>query len=219
MDRKLDKYKLPLVNLLDYSTIIFDLDDTLYSEIEYLKFAFSQIAVNVSRLNKNLNEMELNKFLIENFISAGRINLYDKFVSKYNINNYGLEHYLKVLRNVNIKPNSIRIKPLIEKFIKDNISNYKFFIATNGNTEQQKNKIKSICIPHLDSFTIIYCNTLGKNKNKPSSAFIDKIVVEYNIIRENIIFIGDSYVDLHAANNGNIQYLNINKFEQILIKG
>ena len=196
--------------------VVFDLDNTLYNEIDYLKVTYSQISKDVKRLNICLDDNELSNFLVNTFLTQGREKLFQKFITKFGIKNYDLEKFLNVIRNVQIEPCSIKIKPFLENFIKKNIYNYYFVIATNGNPDQQKNKLKSINIPHLDLFRIIYCNTLGKDKNKPSPTFINQIVYDYHIRKDSVILIGDSKFDKLAAQNGKIHYLNIDDFQYLL---
>ena len=199
-------------NLNSYSTIIFDLDNTLYNEIEYISKAYRFIGNNISELNKQLSPQDILIFLIEEFKSNGRKNIYQKLITKFNSINYSLSEFLNDLRNVPIPENSIPIKDELYNFILRNINKYKFFIATNGNKIQQENKFRSVYIPYKNRFNIIFCDVFGVDKRKPNPFFINYISKSFHIKLNDMMFIGDSDVDYNAALNGKIDFLMVEEF-------
>ena len=162
-------------SLENYSTIIFDLDNTLYNEIEYISRAYKYIGNKISELNKQFSPEDILVFLIEEFKSNSRKNIYQKLITKFPCINYSLSDFFYDLRNVPIPENSILIKEELYGFILNTINKYNFFIATNGNKIQQENKFRSVKIPYKNRFHIVYCNTLGVDKKKPSPFFINYI--------------------------------------------
>ena len=205
-------------SLKSYSTVIFDLDNTLYDEIEYLTRAYSFIGEKISELYKDLSAQDILIFLVNEFKSGGRKNLYQKLITKFSCDNYSLSMFFNDLRNVPIPNDSIQIKDELNSFISENIDKYKFFIATNGNLIQQKNKFRSVNIPYKDRFNAVYCDSFGIEKRKPSPFFINYISKEFDIGLHEMIFVGDSEVDYYAAVNGKIDFLNIEEFNKKMVK-
>jgi len=201
-------------NFNSYSTIIFDLDNTLYNEIEYISRAYSFIGKKISALNKQFSPQDILIFLIEEFKSNGRKNIYQKLITKFNSINYSLSEFLNDLRNVPIPENSIPIKDELYNFILRNINKYKFFIATNGNKIQQENKFRSAYIPYKNRINIIYCDAFGVDKRKPNPFFINYISKSFHIKLNDMMFIGDSDVDYNAALNGKIDFLMVDEFNK-----
>ena len=202
-------------NLLDlnkYSVLIFDLDDTIYDEFEYLKLAYSFAAKRIHEVNSSPSKKRLEKFLISTFLEEGRNNLYQKLEKNFNIKNYSLEIFLDSLRTVPIFENSIPLNKYIYNFISKNFQKFKMFIATNGNPIQQANKFKSLDIPHKDLIQIIYCDSFGKDRRKPSPFFINHILTKYELIKNELLFIGNCQTDQEAALNGGIDYSDISYF-------
>jgi putative hydrolase of the HAD superfamily len=197
-----------------YTTIIFDLDNTLYNEIEYLSRAYTFIGNKISQINEHILPQDIAIYLIEEFKINGRKNIYEKLKTKFNVNNYSLSNFLHDLRNVQITENSIQINDEYYKFILESINKYNFFIATNGNKIQQKNKFRSVNIPHKNHFIIIYCDSLGVDKRKPSPFFINYISKKFHIGLNDMIFIGDSDEDFRAAANGKIDFLKAEEFNK-----
>jgi putative hydrolase of the HAD superfamily len=201
-------------SLEGYTTIIFDLDNTLYDEIEYLSRAYINIGNKISKLSNQISPQDIFNFLLEEFKSNGRKNLYQKLITKFNCVNYSLSVFLDDLRRVVIPENSIQIKDEFYSFITSNINNYNFFIATNGNKIQQENKFRSVNIPYKNRFNIVYCNTFGIGKSKPNPFFINYISKSFNIRLNDMIFIGDSVEDYNAARSGKIDFLTVEVFNK-----
>jgi putative hydrolase of the HAD superfamily len=201
-------------SLEDYTTIIFDLDNTLYAEIEYLSRAYINIGNKISNLSNHFSANDIHNFLLEEFKSNGRKNLYQKLTTKFDNVNYSLSDFLDDLREVVIPENSIQIKEEFYSFITRNINNYNFFIATNGNKIQQENKIRSVNIPYKDRFNVVYCDTFGIGKSKPNPFFINYISKSFNIRLNDMIFIGDSVEDYNAARSGEIDFLTVEVFNK-----
>lgn len=201
-------------SLEDYATIIFDLDNTLYDEIEYLSRAYIYIGNKISKLNNQFSPQDIFNFLLEEFKSNGRKNLYQKLIAKFDSVYYSLSDFLDDLRRVVIPENSIQIKEEFHSFITSNINNYNFFIATNGNKIQQENKFRSVNIPYKNCFNIVYCDTFGIGKSKPNPFFINYISKSFNIRLNNMLFIGDSVEDYNAALNGGIDFLTVEVFNK-----
>jgi len=199
-------------NLEDYTTIIFDLDNTLYDEIEYLSRAYFYIGNKISKLSNHFSAQDISNYLLEEFKANGRKNLYQKLITKFDGVNYSLSDFLDDLREVIIPENSIQIKEQCYSFITSNINNYKFFIATNGNKIQQENKLRSVNIPFKNRFNIVYCDDFGNNKRKPNPFFINYISKGFDIKLNDMIFIGDSIEDYEAARSGKIDFLTVDDF-------
>ncbi len=113
--------------------VVFDLDDTLIFEIDYLKSAYNEIAQRIDENHPTLN-LELIKLYNNN------INVFDWIQSKYP--KFTKEALLEIYRNhfPKIKLNNGGIEVL--QFLKTN--NVKVGLITDGRSITQRNKIKAI---------------------------------------------------------------------------
>lgn len=125
-------------------TIIFDLDDTLINEIEYLKSAFLEIANDVDDENKNLYQTMISWYQNKENVFQNLIKIYPK-TSIENLKNSYRNHY------PNFNSNSKNRELLIE--LKQN--GYKLGLITDGFSITQCNKIKSLGIENLFDLIII----------------------------------------------------------------
>ena len=195
-----------------YSTLIFDLDNTLFNEFYYLDKAYQFIGRSISDQYPEHSSEEIYNFLKNEFRLEGRKDLYQKTISRFNIKKYPLKSFLNGLRAVPIKENSLQINPEVQRFIESNVNYFTFFIVTNGNEEQQKNKIRAIRLPYKDRFNVIFCDSFGVSKRKPDPFSLNHIIDNYEIRRNDVLFIGDSREDLLAAQRSNIDFIFISDF-------
>lgn len=129
--------------------IVFDLDDTLYNEIDYLKSAYNEIASNISK------ELDVEKHIVfQEMLELynNKRNVFDDIIKKYN-SSYTKEELLNLYRNhkPSIKLSNDRlnfIKLLHEKGVS-------MGVLTDGRITQQRNKLKALGVLNYISHIII----------------------------------------------------------------
>ena len=180
--------------------LIFDLDNTLINEKDYLYPAYYSIALKIYPSKKK----EIFEFLKNEFEQKGRSFLYQKLKKKFKFNNFNLKQF-KLILHENRSCQVINTYLWFKDFVQSLNSPLNLFIITNGNITQQKNKLKLINFPkNILINQIIYANQFNK---KPSpDSFIE--LKKYSKI-SNPIYIGDSEVDQKFAENSNIEYFDI----------
>lgn len=145
--------------------IVFDLDDTLYKEIDFVKSAYNYINNYIkSRYNIDLS------LHIQECVEDG-INFFDLIKSRLNQNqSFPIEKYLELYRfhypEINLSNDTVKF---LNKISNKNID---FSIITDGRSVSQNNKIKALGLsnllkkiiiseetgyekPHLNNFKII----------------------------------------------------------------
>ena len=70
--------------LKDYTLVVFDLDDTLYQETDYLFSAYQEIEKFISKILDFPYE-KVSGFLQRTFESRGRDGLFDLFLDHFNV--------------------------------------------------------------------------------------------------------------------------------------
>lgn len=202
---------MSIVNNYDY--FLFDLDDTLYPEVEYLKGAYDNIAKFLSKKKKLKHEL-LYQFLIHRFNEEGRDLLFDSLFEKFNIEFNYMTEILQIMRTYTPE-NKISLYPKTHNKLSYILNQAKkVFVITNGNVVQQKNKVKNIDWNSLEQKIIfIYAN---EYKKKPSVQSFNSIKMKYNIQESLTIMIGDSFFDKKYAENCGIDFMHIEKFNLII---
>lgn len=199
--------KKSISEILDFQLFIFDLDNTIYNEEDYLFQAYSEIAGRFSGLTTGKSKKSLLKIIMSIYTKDGREKLFDKFLETAGLDITYLSECLEILRNFT-PPDRIKMYRKTEKVLRMLIERGKqIFILTNGNPAQQRNKIKSVDWKGLDmSITFILADEI---EPKPSPAGIEYILRQTNTGKEQVIFIGDSETDRECASRGGIRFINI----------
>lgn len=192
------------IDLLEFDTVIFDLDNTIYDERQYLFKAYEQIA-RFCKSNFNIGFEESYEFLTNSFIREGRKQLFNKFCDKFNLELDKIGEFLGILRSVELDAKLLPFDyfiPLCRKLFYHNIQ---VAIITNGNPEQQINKMKQIEFNGLiNSSHLIFANDTN-----PKPAIDSFLQLKDKIQINKALYIGDSTVDYYFALNCEIPFLNV----------
>lgn len=143
------------------SIIVFDLDDTLYKEIDFLKSAYLEIA-------KYLDEDEWKLLYIQMFsLYRNGQNVFEFLSKKYEVGiDYLLSRYRNHFPKIKLSEGALTLLETIKK------KNGKIAIITDGRSITQRNKINALGINnYLD--TVLISEELGFSK--PSKQAFKKL--------------------------------------------
>ncbi len=131
------------------TVVIFDLDDTLYNEIDFLKSAYKEISVKIACEVKVSNETIYNEMLGYFY---NKENAFKKILFKYKCS-FNLPGLLNLYRNhlPQIRLTQDRVEVL--NFLKD--KGFNLGLLTDGRSVQQRNKIKALNLTQWFSEIII----------------------------------------------------------------
>jgi putative hydrolase of the HAD superfamily len=150
---------------MNKKSIIFDLDDTLYNEIDYLKSAYKEIAATIAKKSSGIfNEENIYNDLC--FFYAQKKDTFLEVIEKYNLKNILKEDLLKLYRNHYPSINLIYENENLLKKLKAN--GHKLGLITDGRTIQQRNKIKALNIEKYFDYILI-SEEFGTEKPNPSN--------------------------------------------------
>ena len=172
------------------SHIVFDLDDTLYKEIDFVKSAYLYI-------NQYLKKIYGEDFSqhIENCLK-NKINFYDIIDSKLNHNQiFPIEKYLELYRfhppDINLSDDTV---DFINKLLNLNIE---FSIITDGRSISQRNKISALGLNSLVKNIIISEETGFEKPHSNNFKILNRIYTD-----TKLIYIADNTSkDFSAPNN------------------
>jgi HAD superfamily hydrolase (TIGR01549 family) len=199
--------KKSISDFYNFLLFIFDLDNTIYNEEDYLFQAYSAICDRFAGIVQGHDKKSLFSLMMQIYRQEGRDNLFDKFLSRARIGGGYLEECLKILRTFSPEK-QIEMYPKSEKILRFLIEKEKkIYVLTNGNSGQQKNKIRNLLWKGLDEkITFIMANDI---EPKPSPAGIEHILKIAGIAKDNTVFVGDSEIDRKCAALGKVKFVNI----------
>lgn len=188
--------------------IIFDLDDTLYNEKEYVVSGFRSVSKKIES-KYGLNFFEVYSALLESFFVDGRGKNFDKIVDKFGLSPKIVPDLVKTYRG---HEPEIHIKDEDKLFLKKLSQKYKLCLITDGWEDVQKNKVSVL---KLDSIfdLVLYSQRDGIKYAKPHNKFFVKALNYFKVKKEEAVMIGDDYdKDIVGANGLGIKTFQVENF-------
>jgi putative hydrolase of the HAD superfamily len=169
--------------LLQISLVIFDLDDTLYSEKDYVRSGYKEIACHFVEIddmaNKLWNAFKNGEKAINYVLKQERL------LSPKNI-----EFCLNIYRNHQPK---ISLYPDAEKLL-SRLKNEGIHLGliTDGRPEGQRAKIKALGIEHYFEKIIITDELGGIDFRKPNTKAFEEMQQFFGVPYDEMIYVGDN---------------------------
>ena len=191
-------------NFFAFKNYLLDLDNTLIDEKQYLFAAYHKIALD--------NFLDYNE-IINLFNKEGTKNLFNKILYRNNLPIVHLDSFLTTLRTI-VLPFKLEIYPEVNSVLSQLTSlNKRIVIVTNGNIEQQINKMNQIEWNGLDKqINFELANLIAP---KPSIELFNYLEEKYNLNKKETIIIGDSITDEEFATTSKICFQNV----ELILKG
>jgi len=180
-------------------SLVFDLDDTIYFERDFLFQAY-RVIIDKYFSNSGQDPAKVYSQIVSIYENHGRASTIEPILEKYKHSTLTSEKFLVELNN--FLPRKL-LKPM--KWFQDFVNEFNelhIYIITNGNPQRQKNKVDSLDI--LNPKTVIYAN---KYRPKP---FTDSFFELQKIVNlRDPIYIGDSVIDEAFSKNCSMQFVNV----------
>jgi phosphoglycolate phosphatase len=197
--------------------IVFDLDGTLINSSLTVLDILNQIR------RKYLNKKKTNLKKISKFLSIGGKILIKKTLQIKKEEE--ITSYLKIFRHIYLskKFNTQDIFPNVINFLKKlKKKNIKIIICTNKNSKLVK---KIVNESPFRKYVNFFVTSDMVNSYKPDKIFLDFIFKKTSISKDNLLYIGDSKIDLKLCNDCNVNFLlfknslnDMNKRDLIILK-
>ena len=193
--------------------IVFDLDDTLISERDYIKIGFKYVSKIISDRYK-LDNNEVYEVMRELFKESPK-NVFNRVLDNFNIK-YKKEEVLYLVKEYREhKPNIEFYKDVIPTINKLRNNGYKLGIITDGYKETQNKKIDVLnCKTLFDE--IIITDELGKEYWKPHERSYKLMSKKLNVDLSEMVYIGDNEAkDFVTANLLGVKTIRIERINGI----
>jgi putative hydrolase of the HAD superfamily len=167
--------------------LIFDLDDTLYREADYLASGFMAVADHLSAIHGSPRE-EIHATMMDACLRRGRRAAMDAAMERYLVPGLEISELVEVYR---------RHMPRIELFpgyaglLRDFRARYRLGIVTDGTPEVQKNKCSALGLEAAVDH-IIYTWEFARDREKPHPFPFLQMLDFLRAKPEEALCIGDS---------------------------
>jgi putative hydrolase of the HAD superfamily len=172
------------------TTVVFDLDDTLYDEIDYCMSGFRAVAEFLSNPPQTVPANLIYEILWKEFSAGNRIKTFNTALDKLEIpyNDKLIAELINVYRThipqITLPKDS---RDVLEQLSKK----YILAMLTDGFLPAQKLKVQALRIEKFFK-CIIYTEELGRDCWKPSTAGFEKILHNLEVKPENAAYIADN---------------------------
>ncbi|NMH88168.1 HAD family hydrolase [Flavivirga algicola] len=195
----------------DNKIVIFDLDDTLYNEIDFLKSAYKEIAEEIAN-DINADALSIYREMLICFDNKN--NVFETIIKKYGVS-YDTQELLHIYRNH--VPELKLSKDRQDTLNKLKHSNISMGILTDGRSLQQRNKIKALQLDIWFSEIVISEEFGSEKPNSNNYTHFEKVFGkgQYYYVGDNInkdfitpnkldwvtICLADNGLNIHKPNN------------------
>ena len=179
------------------TTVVFDLDDTLYDEIEYCKSGFAAVAEFLANpatasasAETSAETRRISAVLWEQFTTGNRTKTFNTALEKLSMDydDKLISELIEVYRNHNPK---ITLPQDSRDVLYELSTKYTLALLTDGFLPGQELKVRALGIEKYFK-SIVYTEQLGREFWKPSPAGFEKIMQTLKVKPENMAYVADN---------------------------
>ena len=172
------------------TTVILDLDDTLYDELEYCRSGFRAVAAHlVSRPDSPSAEKIFDCFW-HHFTTSDRTKVFNAALDELKIS-YDADFITDLVKVYRTHTPDITLPSDSRDILDELFEKYTLALLTDGFLPAQQLKVKALEIGKYFKCTI-YTEQLGREFWKPSPVGFEKIINKLNAKPQNICYVADN---------------------------
>lgn len=178
--------------------LIFDLDDTLYDEMTYVKSGFRAVA-SFGKASFGWNEINSYRFMNESLLEHGRGKVFDKWLRSHD--NYSNSRVAQCIHVYRHHTPQIRLAKFALKILERYQARHSLYLVTDGHKIVQHKKIVALRIDTIFKRYLI-THRFGIQHAKPSLYCFEKIREMEKCDWSSMVYVGDNplkdFVNLNA---------------------
>jgi putative hydrolase of the HAD superfamily len=171
-------------------TVVFDLDDTLYDEIDYCRSGFKAVAQSLSNLVDVLSPEEIFDSLWQQFTAGNRTKTFNAALDDFGLS-YDDRLIEKLLETYRTHKPEIKLPDDSAKVLRQLSKKYTLALLTDGFLPAQQLKVQALEIEKYFK-CIIYTEQFGRQFWKPSPVGFEKLMQELNAKPQNTAYVADN---------------------------
>jgi len=170
--------------------VAFDLDDTLYDEVDYCRSALAAVAVHLARRHRSPSEKRIFEALWDQFAAGNHTRTFNAALDELGIpyDQAAIEALVKVYRE---HGPSIRLPDESLDVLETLKDRYRLGLLTDGFLPAQRLKVRALGIERFFA-CIVYTEALGRAFWKPSPVGFEKMAEALGVAPERMVYVGDN---------------------------
>jgi putative hydrolase of the HAD superfamily len=176
------------------TTVVFDLDDTLYNEIDYCRSGFTAAAEFLTALPQMPSGERIFEVFWQQFTAGNRTKTFNTALEELGIASVEADSDKLITDLIEVYRNHVPkiTLPADSKDVLDQLTGkYTLALITDGFLPAQKLKVQALGIEKYFK-CIIYTEALGREFWKPSPAGFQKLMQILNTEPKNIVYLADN---------------------------
>jgi len=187
----------------DKQLVIFELDDVLFPEKDYLLQVYYLFAQFIEYTEQKSAQPIL-EFMRNEYGINGAAQLFEKTANQFGIDNKYEYNFNLLHQNARLPLKLLLYKNMLEFMQQLVINRKKIVIVTAGNPEQQLNKIKQTEWNGLEQYlTVYFVDELGQ----PKAEIFQNILNDNNLSLNQALVVGANKFDEQQSKSINLQYI------------
>jgi putative hydrolase of the HAD superfamily len=171
-------------------TVVFDLDDTLYDELDYCRSGFKAVAGYLSNMVDVLSPEEIFDSLWKQFTAGNHTKTFNAALDDFGLK-YDDRLIEKLIENYRTHKPEIKLPPDSAKVLQQLSKKYTLALLTDGFLPAQQLKVQALKIEKYFK-CIIYTEQLGRQIWKPSPVGFEKLMQALSVKPKNIAYVADN---------------------------
>ncbi len=172
------------------TTVIFDLDDTLFDEIDFCRSGFQAAARHIATLSDAYSTEHIFAVLWDSFITGDCGSTFNVALTEL-----GISYDAKVIHNLveiyRTHLPTISLPPESRTTLDELRDKYTLALLTDGFLPTQRLKVQALGIEHYFK-AIIYTEELGREYWKPSPRSFEKLMETLRARPEQTVYVADN---------------------------
>jgi FMN phosphatase YigB (HAD superfamily) len=186
---------------------IFELDNVLYPEKDYL-FQVYYLFSSLLEYTELSDAKQTTDLMVNTYNTNGEGAVFDKLKEKMGVDEKFRKNLEVLLHTAKLPLKLLLYQNILTLLQEVVLDRKKLFIVTNGNPQQQLNKIKQMEWHGLEPYLI--CYFADETVPKPEPDVIELLMKEHNLHRRDMVMIENSETDRLCAEAVGIDYVNVN---------
>ncbi|HEY8783743.1 MAG TPA: HAD hydrolase-like protein [Mucilaginibacter sp.] len=188
---------------------IFELDDVLYPEKDYL-FQVYYLFAGLLEYTQLIDAKETTNLMINTYTAEGKDVVFDRLKENFKIDEKFRINLDNLLITAKLPLKLLIYKNILNLLQEIVIDRKKVFIVTNGNPVQQLNKIKQTEWHGLEPYLIAYF--AEETFAKPEPDAINLLLKDHDLQRKEVLMIENSETDRLCAEVCGIDCISVQEF-------
>jgi len=181
------------------TTVVFDLDDTLYDEIDYCRSGFAAVSEHLSRLSDTPVSDRVFEVLWKQFTTGNHTRVFNAALDELGI--FCNEDLIRRLVDVyRTHVPTITLPPETRGTLDELRRTHTLALLTDGFLPAQKLKVRALGIEG-DFQAIVYTEELGRESWKPSPRGFERLLKRLNVAASETAYVGDNEIKDFIAPN------------------